>query len=119
MGFEDLYIYAFFPKLVLEEGQATTFLTAKQEELWLNRAFLPAIAAEYNYKDAVLQHFPASYQSAKADALARSTEKTVYNQGGLPSRQQLLQYMLQPGRLAGIWSRVLAAIDSDDQLQGF
>jgi hypothetical protein len=52
--FKDLYIYTFFPKLVLEEGQAITFLIAKQEELWLNRAFLPAITTEYNYKDAVL-----------------------------------------------------------------
>ena len=94
VGFEDLFLFAFFPELSLEEGRQTTYLTENQQSLWLDVAVLPALYAEYDGEDGLLEHFPASYEAAKADTLARGTEGIVHNHEMHLSRQQQLRYFI-------------------------
>jgi hypothetical protein len=109
-GFEDLRLYAFFPR-ISHPNRTTTYLTNDEQRLWLNGVFLPALYAEHKGQDGVLQHFPTSYRVAQANALSHGTERTVFDHETQLSRQQLLRYFIQPEKLAGIWERVLTTIE--------
>jgi hypothetical protein len=110
-GFKALYLYAFFPKLALHHpNRTTTYLTDEQQDLWLDGVFLPALYAEHKGEDGLLQHFLASYKTAKANALSHSTERSTYDHKFHLSRQQLLSYFIQPEKLAGVWDRVLTTL---------
>jgi hypothetical protein len=92
-AFEGLFLYAFFPKLALHAERKTTFLTDEQQSDWLDSVFLPALYAEHKGEDGLLQHLPTSYESAKATALAHSTEQaTCECESQAPSRQQVLKH---------------------------
>jgi hypothetical protein len=52
--------------------------------------FLPALYAELDGEDVLLQRFPALYDSAKAAALAHGTERSIYDHELHLSRQQLI-----------------------------
>jgi hypothetical protein len=117
-GFEDLRLYAFFPR-ISHPNRTTTYLTNDQQRLWLNSVFLPALYAEHKGQDGVLQHFPTSYRVAQANALSHSTERTVFDHETHLSRQQLLRYFVQPEKLAGMWERMLATIEDTPALADF
>jgi hypothetical protein len=77
-GFEGLVLYAYFPN-IQEPNRTTTFLTDDQLSLWVDGVFLPALYAEHEGEDRLLQHFPASYAVAKANALSHGTERSSYD----------------------------------------
>src|SRR5580700_1687040 len=108
-GFEGLVLYAYFPN-IQEPDRTTTFLTDDQLSLWVDGVFLPALYAEHEGEDGLLQHFPASYAVAKANALSHGTERSSYDHEMHLSRTQLLKYFIQPEKLAGTWNRVLEGI---------
>ena len=112
-------MYAFFPKLALNPQRTTTFLTDEQQRRWLNGVFLPALYAAHNGEDGLLQHFPASYESAKAAALAQGTEQLARDHEFHLSREQLIQHFIQPEKLSGIWDRVLATVEDDSDYAEF
>jgi hypothetical protein len=64
--------------------------------------FLPALYREYEGEDGLLQHFPASYEAAKANALSYGTEWSTYDHELHLSRQQLIQHFIQPKKLLGM-----------------
>jgi hypothetical protein len=106
-GFEALHLFAFFPKLALHPDRTTTFLTDKQQSLWVDSVFLPALYGEYEGEDRLLQHFPGSYETAKANALSHGTEQSTYDHGLHLPRQQLIRHFIQPEKLSGLWDRCL------------
>jgi hypothetical protein len=119
-GFEALHLFAFFPKLALHPDGTTTFLTDKQQSLWVDSVFLPALYGEYEGEDGLLQHFPGSYETAKANALSHSTEQSTYDHKGLHlPRQQLIRHFIQPEKLSRLWDRVLEAIQGNPELLDF
>ena len=118
-GFEGLHLFAFFPKLALHPERTTTFLTDEQQSLWVDSVFLPALYGEHEGEDGLLQHFPASYEAAKANALAHGTEQSTYDHGLHVVRQQLIRHFIHPEKLAGLWDRALEAIESNPELLDF
>jgi hypothetical protein len=117
-GFEGLRLYAFFPK-ISHPNRTTTYLRDDEKRLWLDSVFFPALYAEHKGEEGVLQHFPASHKVAQANALSHGTERTVFDHEMHLSRQQLLEYFIQPEKLAGIWERVLATIEDTPALAVF
>lgn len=101
-GFEGLHLFAFFPKLALHPNRTTTFLTDQQQSLWVDGVFLPALYEEYKGEDGLLQDFPASYEAAKANALAHGTERPTYDHQFHLPRQQPIRHFIQPEKLSGL-----------------
>jgi hypothetical protein len=118
-GFEAPHLFAFFPKLALHPNRTTTFLTDKQQSLWVDGVFLPALYGEHRGEDGLLQHFLASYEAAKASALAHGTERSTYDHGLHLPRQQSIQHFIQPEKLSGLWERALEAIKGNLALLDF
>jgi hypothetical protein len=118
-GFEALHLFAFFPKLVLHSDWTTTFLTDKQQSLWVDSVFLLALYGEHEGEDGLLQHFLASYDAAKASALAHGTERSIYDHGLHLPHQQSIQHLIQPEKLSRLWERALAAIEGNPELLDF
>ena len=85
----------------------------------MDSVFLPALYGEHEGEDGLLQHFPASYEAAKANALAHSTKQSTYDHELQVPRQQLIRHFIQPEKLAGLWDRVLEAIESNPALLDF
>jgi hypothetical protein len=111
-GFEDLMLYAFFPRIV-HPNRTTTYLTDDQQSLWLDGLFLPALYAEHKGEDGLLHPFPTSHKVAQANAFSHSAERSSIHQDIHLPRQQLLRCFIQPEKLAGIWDRVLADIEDN------
>jgi hypothetical protein len=80
---------------------------------------LPALYVKHKGEDGLLQHFPASYEAAKATALSHSIERSTYGHELHLSRQQLIRRFIQPEKLSGIWERVLATIQDSLQYTDF
>jgi hypothetical protein len=100
-GFKGLRLYAFFPK-ISHPNRTTTYLRDDEKRLWLDGAFFLALYAEHTGEEGVLQHFPASHKVAQANALSHGTKRTVFDHEMHLSRQQLLEYFIQPKKLARI-----------------
>ena len=81
--------------------------------------FLLALYEEYKGEDGHLQHFPASYEAAKANALACSTEQPTYDHEFHLPRQQQIRHFIQPEKLSGLWNWVLRAIEGSPHLIDF
>jgi hypothetical protein len=111
-GFEDLRLYAFFPRIA-HPNLTTTYLTDDLQSLWLDGLFLPALYAEHEGEDGLLHPFPTSHRVAQANAFSHSAERSSIDREMHLSRQQLLKCFIQPEKLAGIWDRVLAAIEDN------
>lgn len=111
-GFEDLRLYAFFPRIA-HPNLTTTYLTDDLQSLWLDGLFLPALYAEHEGEDGLLHPFPTSHKAAQANAFSHSAERSSTDREMHLSRQQLFKCFIRPERLAGIWDRVLAAIEDN------
>jgi len=62
-GFEDLRLYAFFLQIAYP-NRITIYLTDDLQSLWLDGLFLPALYAEHEGEEGLLQHFPTSHKAA-------------------------------------------------------
>jgi hypothetical protein len=60
----------------------------------------PKMGGEHEGEDGLLQHFLASYEAAKASALAHGTKRSTYDHGLHLPRQQLIQHFIQSERLS-------------------
>jgi hypothetical protein len=68
----DMGIYIFFPEMHLKSAKSTTFLSSDQQEVWIDKIFLPALRRVCPQD--VLQHHPKSWKEASSKAWARSKE---------------------------------------------
>ena len=117
-GFEGLLLYAFFPS-VLHPNLKTTYLTNDLQSLWLDGLFLPALYRAHEGEDGLLQHFPASYAVAQANAISHSAERSSFDSDLQVSRTQLLKYFIQPEKLPLIWDYILEAIQGNPAFADF
>jgi hypothetical protein len=112
----DLRTYGCMPSSQRYPTLTGRLRTDDEKRLWLNSVFLPTLYAEHKGEERVLQHFPASYEVAQANALSHGTERTVFDYEMHISRQQLLNYIIRPEKPAGIWDRVRATIEDSPAL---
>jgi hypothetical protein len=94
-------MYAFFPS-ISHPNQTTTYLTDDLQGLWVDGIFLPALYRAHEGEDGLLQHFPASYAVAQANALSHGTERSTFDSDLQVSRTQLVKYFIQPEKLSKI-----------------
>ena len=110
-GFNDLLLYAFFPKMH-HPHRTTTYVTEEQQRIWVDKIMLPALYNEHQGEEGLLQHFPSSFDAAKAVALSHGLEKSSYDHEFHLSRQQLIKQFIQPEKLVGIWDQVVAEVEA-------
>lgn len=121
VGASGVLIYIFFPNMIYEGGgsgsgggehrntgarkktNATrTMLKDEDEVLWIDSILLPAIYAVVQDSN-ILQHYPSSAAVIQADARASGSESYAKEQH---SREQFINYFLQPQHLDAIWEEI-------------
>ncbi|EDN04950.1 predicted protein [Histoplasma mississippiense (nom. inval.)] len=112
-GFEDLELYALFPKLHDPERQH--FIIREDEyRLWTDQIVLPAL--HECYSTALLGHIPSSTDHIRLNATARWVEGRVSHSSSAP-RVQLFRHFLPPEGLAPLWQAIQTRIQQPTLLQ--
>lgn len=109
-GYSNFDIYIFFPSLY-EEDRASNILTEHQLRRFVDKILLPSVYEVYPAR--VLQAIPGSYQQAKLNALASSTEARL-RQTHSYGRMQTIRYTFPANQLNALWESILDKVYEPD-----
>ncbi|KAG0638314.1 hypothetical protein HOY80DRAFT_1078937, partial [Tuber brumale] len=105
-GGEEYKIYILFPHLMQRERQPN-FLRDSEMERFIDHVFLTAL--EESCPNALIQHFPSSYQMAHLGSLAAGCERQRrYTQAA--GRSELILHSIPPEYLHSIWQSMCSLV---------
>ena len=116
VGMSDLLMFIFFPALHKEnDHEHTSYLSKRDEQLWLDDILLPCITKVVKSSN-ILLNYPASSRIADLASTAISAESLKRKES---ANQQLVAHTIQPPYLDELWTLVGRTIDENPRFHRF
>lgn len=116
IGMSGLLMFIFFPALHKEsDHQHTSYLSKRDEQLWLDGILLPCITKVVKSSN-ILQDYPASSRVADLASTAISAESLTRKES---AREQLVAHTIQPQYLEELWNLVVRTVDENPGFHRF
>lgn len=98
VGFDDLSLYVFFPRLFNPDYTDNTYLTQATLQRWIDKVLLATLYTQA--EGGTTQHYPADYTHAKMSSLAKYAE--THSRTPNDARQLAMTYFIPPQNVAKV-----------------